>query len=121
MIAKNTGPKILGFGAASLLPGETAALPKGYGSGHTTVRFYLEKGWLEEAPDGPLEEAPDGPQEQAAGAAAGADGAENEVKALKGMTLDALKAKAGELGIEFGDKDTKAALADKITAKLAGG
>ena len=141
MIAKNTGSKIVGFGKLALLPGETEALPDGYDNGHPAVRLYLARGWIAEVGAGTQELAisTDGlgvpvsdegmPSagvaealvEEAADALVNEQAArEVEVEALKRMTLAQLQERASGLGIEWSASDTKAALAERIAARLKG-
>jgi len=109
MTIKNTGKKILGFGKLAILPGEIGVLPEGFDANHPTVAYYIKKKWIEET-----EDAPGGEDAEATDAA----DLEKEIRAVKNMNLEALKAKARELGFEFGDTVTKAVLIEKITAVL---
>jgi hypothetical protein len=139
MFAKNTGPKVIGFGSLILAPGESNELPEGFDQRHPTIRFYIEKGWLTPPFSGSEQEAA-APQstpgetteeeervererlaaEEQARKVAEAQKAEEfaaKLKALAVMKLVQLQEEAKSLGIEFEESDTKQVLAQKIIDK----
>ena len=119
MFAKNTGKKVIGFGGLIILPDETKELPLGYDEKHPTVKFYLSQGFIAKADGIPTETGVDDAgqtdEEKAAQKQAERD---NQIKELAKLNLEPLREKAIELGVVIEEADTKAALIDKITAKL---
>ena len=116
----NTGPKTIGFGAERILPGETRELPAGFGEGHPTVRFFMDRGWLAKTSAGgvlvppgtaaasgaPKGESPENPQ----------GGAALSRRTLERMRLEELKELAAGKGLETNDGITKAALVEMLAA-----
>ena len=50
MFAKNTSPKIIGFGKFVLLPQESGELPAGFDENHPVVKeFHIDRGLIEKA------------------------------------------------------------------------
>jgi hypothetical protein len=108
MIVKNTSNKVIGLGALTLLPDDTAALPEAFGENHPTVKYYIQSGFLTEAVA----------MRQASPAANEPVGlaSEQKIKALGKMKLAELESTATGLGIEVGKGETKDTLKEKIIA-----
>ena len=121
LTATNTGPKTIGFGAERILPGETKALPAGFGESHPTVRFFMDRGWLAKTSAGgvlvppgtaaasgaPQGESPENPQGEAPAPPLSR-------RALERMKLEELRELAAGKGLETNDGIAKAALVEML-------
>jgi len=134
---KNTGPKVIGFGAMHILPGEVKELPPGFGADHPTVKFFIDRGWLTRASDGGVlltgttaeppkppanNDAP--PTDNKTPSSDNSDSGDKiDVSKLTArdvgrMNRDPLRALATQLEISFEEADTRATLITKISAAL---
>ena len=110
MLVKNTGKKCIGFGSLILTPDAVGELPEGYSAEHPTVKFYIDKKWLEEVKEDST--APITPPDENKSADA-------KIKSLNRLNLELLRNEADTLGIEWADDNTKAQIIAKITEKLS--
>ena len=120
MRIKNTHTTSIGFGTLSVLPDTEAELPREFTKSHPVVKFYLVKKWIEIAGDAQTKKAAAQPVNVGVGIA-GTDEAKQttEAKSVDRMKLEELRAAAAELGIEYGEDDTRQTLIDKIKSAKA--
>ena len=104
----NIGGKAIAIGSLSLLPGDTADLPKEFES-NSVIRFFEKRGFvrLYSEPQPSMEPKQDK-----------RDGLTKEevIEAIKGMKRGELDALAAQVGIEVTADDTVPTLKEKLTA-----
>lgn len=119
MKISNIGGKAIGIGGLSLLPGETATLPKGFEE-NPVIKFFEAKGFVK------LEAAKATTPAKAETPPAGDkdDGDQNDkeltkeevIAAIEKMKRGDLDALAAQVGVEVTPEDTVPTLRDKLTA-----
>lgn len=131
----NRSRKIIAIGGEPFLPGTKMDLPEGMEK-HPIITYYLKKGVIAEegtaaTPSCVISEISDTErnriaeeaiaQYKAAQEAAGEESAkrEDELKAVKGMSKDALITKAIGMGLEVNDSDTAPIIRERIIAALS--
>ena len=117
MYVNNISKKVLGFGALTLVPGDTLPLPEGFDESHPTIKYLIENKFIvpvdfKSAVLTDEDVAAAKAKEQKAAQVAG------KLKEINKMNLDALREEAAKLGAEYTDTDTKDALKKTITEKL---
>ena len=117
MKIKNCHTTSIGFGTLSVLPDAVAVLPREFTADHPVIKFYIGKKWIEIMSDSKSKKA--AAQSVSVGVGiAGTDESKqaDEPKPVDKMKLEELRAAAAELGIEYGEGDTRQVLIDKIKA-----
>lgn len=117
MKIKNCHTTSIGFGTLSVLPDAVAVLPREFTADHPVIKFYIGKKWIEIVSDPKAKKA--AAQSVSVGVGiAGTDETKqtDEPKPVDKMKLEELRAAAAELGIEYGEGDTRQVLIDKIKA-----
>lgn len=112
----NIGGKAIGIGGLSLLPGETAPLPKDFET-NPVILFFEERGFvkLEEASE-PQSPEENGDQKEPAGEKRDGLTKEEVIDAIKDMKRSELDALANQVGVEIAADDTVPSLKEKLTA-----
>ena len=116
----NIGGKAIGIGGLSLLPGETAPLPKDFET-NPVILFFEERGFVKlEKADEPLtppdENGGQGEQKEPFGQKRDGLTKEEVIAAIKDMKRGELDALAVQVGIEVAQDDTVPSLKEKLTA-----
>ena len=117
MRIKNIHTTSIGFGELSVLPDAVAALPREFTASHPVIKFYAGKKWIEIIGDAQAKkEAARSVNVDVNIAGTGEPKQTGESKSVDRMKLEELRAAAAELGIEYGEEETRQALIDKIKA-----
>ena len=115
MKIKNCHTTSIGFGTLSVLPDAVAVLPREFTADHPVIKFYIGKKWIEIISD-PQTKKTAAQSVNVGVSIAGTDEPKQtgEAKSIDRMKLEELRAAAAELGIEYGEGDTRQVLIDKI-------
>lgn len=123
----NNGKKIINVGTLTLLPGQTAPLPKEY-EGNPVIGFFVGRGTLTadqpfqvgETPAPLKDDAADAAMDEAAAKAA-AEARQKAISGIKKMNRGELDAACAEAGVQIEENDTIPTLQDKLIAALQEG
>jgi hypothetical protein len=120
MKVKNCHTTSIGFGTLSVLPDTVAELPREFTADHPVIKFYIGKKWIEIIGGAPAKKAAAKSVNVGVDiSGAGETKQTAEAKSVDKMKLEELRSAASELGIEYGEDDTRQVLIDKIKAAKA--
>lgn len=113
----NNSKKIINVGTLTLLPGQTAPLPKEY-EGNPVIAFFIGRGTL--TADQPFQSAAAQTplKDDAADAAEAEEARQEAIKGIKKMNRGELDAACAKAGIEVVESDTIPTLQEKLIAAL---
>ena len=116
MKISNIGGKAIGIGGLSLLPGETATLPKGFEE-NPVIKFFEAKGFVKLEATTPAKVETPPAENKSDDDQNGKELTKEEViAAIEKMKRGDLDALAAQVGIEVTPEDTVPTLRDKLTA-----
>lgn len=115
----NIGGKAIGIDGLSLLPGETAPLPKDFET-NPVILFFEERGFVKlekvvEPQPSPDENGDQGEQKEPSGQKLDGLTKEEVIAAIKDMKRGELDTLASQVGIEVTSEDTVPSLKEKLT------